>query len=445
MKVRDFTPDQYELFRNIIAEAAVKGWSGGETQDYIKGQIGPVGLRTVYRYLEKAKGKQPTPSKPKQDIAGTCQMKGTGSETAELDYYSDKRIRTLEEALAKGNVDRERWDVDRWEITSWEVGSKGPDKKIRVTPLWRVSVKLKARKGWDPSEFRAILKEDLTKLAPSYDMPVQREAHPDLLLELSIFDAHFGKLAWRMETNQDYDIRICRDRYLAAARDLLARGQAMGIGRIVYVVGNDFFHVDHKGLTTNGTPMDTDGRWQKAFRAGVQACITVAEEATQIAPVDILVVPGNHDREKAFCLGEVLEARFHQNHYITVDNDPDLTSYYRWGKNLLGFVHGDNHTSDAKRNQLPLQMATDRPVDWSETVWREIHLGHFHSEREDVWKYRTTDHIRDVAVRILPSLSSTDAWHREQGYASVLAAEAHVYHKQRGRYAYLNYQVDPGE
>jgi hypothetical protein len=219
----------------------------------------------------------------------------------------------------------------------------------------------------------------------------------------------------------------------------------MGVGRILFVVGNDFFHVDHKGLTTNGTPMDTDGRWQKAFRAGVQACITVAEEATQIAPVDILVVPGNHDREKAFCLGEVLEARFHQNHYITVDNDPDLTSYYRWGKNLLGFVHGDNHTSDAKRNQLPLQMATDRPVDWSETVWREWHLGHFHSEREDVWKYRTTDHVRDVAVRILPSLSSTDAWHREQGYASVLAAEAHVYHKKRGRYAYLNYQVDPGE
>jgi len=224
---------------------------------------------------------------------------------------------------------------------------------------------------------------------------------------------------------------------------LLGRAAAMGVGRILYVVGNDMLHTDHKGLTTNGTPMDTDGRWQKAFRACLRSCITIAEEATQIAPVDILVVPGNHDREKAFCVGEVLDARFHNNHYITVTNDPDLTSYYRWGKNLIGFVHGDNHCSDTKRNQLPLQMATDRPIDWAETVWREIHLGHFHSEREQNWKYRSTDHVRDVAVRILPSLSSTDAWHREQGYASVLAAECHIYHRNRGRYAYLNHQVDP--
>jgi hypothetical protein len=390
---------------------------------------------------KETRERPPKSAKPKIKD-GTIQMKGTGSDTATVDYWTSKRIRTLDEALAKADVDLTRWDVDRWEVTSWEVGSTDDTKKMNVTPLWRVSVKLKAKRGWNPSEFRALLVEDLRKLAPVYETPEPREFNPDLMAELSIFDAHFGKLAWASETTQDYDLKITKNRYMKAALDLLGRAKERKVGRICYVVGNDFLHVDHKGLTTNGTPMDTDGRWQKAFRLGKDCAIQVIEYATQICPVDVLIVPGNHDREKAFTLGEVLDARFYNNHSVVVFNEPDTYKYYRWGKTLLGFVHGENHTSDKKRSELPLQMATDRPVDWSETVWREIHLGHFHSEREDVWKYRTTDHVRDVAVRVLPSLSSTDAWHREQGYCSVLAAEMHLYHRHLGRYAYEVHQTE---
>jgi hypothetical protein len=365
-----------------------------------------------------------------------------GSEDRNIEVYSD-RVVTLDDALKKGKVDLKKWDVERFVVNSWEVGAKGPDKKIRVTPLWQVKVWLKAKKGWNPTEFKALLTKDMKALAPTYRIPQPRTHNRPLLAELSIFDAHFGKLAWSPETGQDYDLRICETRYMNAARDLLARVAEMKAERVLYVIGNDFFHTDHKGLTTAGTPQDCDGRWQKAFRKGCQCCVTTAEEASQLADVDILVVPGNHDKEKAFCLGEVLGARFHNNHAINVINDPDVFSYYRWGKTLLGFVHGENFTGQAKRQQLPAMMATDRPIDWSETVWREFHLGHFHSETEDVWKYRSTEHVREVAVRVLPSLSSTDSWHREQGYASVLAAEAHVYHRDTGRYAYHVHQATP--
>ena len=97
--------------------------------------------------------------------------------------------------------------------------------------------------------------------------------------------------------------------------------------------------------------MDVDGRWQKAFQIGTKCCITLAEEMSQHAPVDIMVVPGNHDREKAFVMGEVLGARFHGNHSINVLNDPNLMSYYRFGKVLLGFVHGDNRRASAEARE----------------------------------------------------------------------------------------------
>lgn len=433
------SPAQRSLFISAIKEAIDSGKTSGDVQTILIDKIGVrFNTRMIQRHMQSMRDKLMT--SPTGTTGGDTLKEAGSSESKELTLEAE-RVVTLEDALAKADVDLTRWDVERWVVNSWEVGAKGPDKLVRVTPLWQVKVWLKAKKGWDPSEFRAILKKDLTALAPTYQANNYTKADP-LLFELSIFDAHFGKLAWSPETGQDYDVKICRARYMKAARCLLGRALQHKPERILYVVGNDFFHVDHKGQTTSGTEVDCDGRWQKAFRIGKDCCITVAEEASQIAPVDILIVPGNHDREKAFCLGEVLDARFTNNHDINVMNDPDPFAYYRWGKVLLGFNHGEEYLGDKKRAELPIQMSTDRAVDWSETVWREWHLGHFHSEEEMVWKYRTVKQVRDMAVRVLPSLSSTDAWHRMKGYAAPLAAEAHLYHKEHGRWGYLVHQTE---
>lgn len=435
--LKDFTLSPYGVLSEFLLDDLISERMCREHRARVKRGEDPVVFLKAHSLAEQAEeGKA---------IGDSVEQKNKG-EVTELTVNSTTRIETVEQALAKANVDLTLWDVERFLVNSWEVGARGPDKLIRVTPLWQVKVWLKAKKGWSPTEFRKILVEQIAAQAPSYTA-YEQWAGPELesLVELSIFDAHFGKLGWIEETGQNYDLRICEERYLNAARCLLHRSMAFKPGKVLYVVGNDFFHTDQgrAGLTTNGTPQDCDGRWQKAFRIGCSAAITIAEEAANnIAPVDILVVPGNHDAEKSFCMGEVLAARFHQHPQIRVINTPDVYSYYRWGKVLLGFVHGDNHTSDKKRAELPQTMATDRPKDWSETVWREWHLGHFHSELEDVWKIRTAEHVRDVALRVLPSLSSTDAWHRRSGYKSVLAAEAHIYHRDKGRQAYLVHAVE---
>lgn len=374
----------------------------------------------------------------------TVEQKKTGDDSSELTVRSGERITTVEQALAKGGVDLTIWDVDHFIVNSWEVGAKGPDNKICVTPLWQVKVWLKAKKGWNPTEFKKILLDDIRLLAPHTPAIAYPASTSPLLSLLSLFDAHFGKLGWKPESGQDYDLHICRDRYMGAGIDLVQRSAAFGVERFLYVVGQDFFHTDQgrHGMTTSGTPQDCDGRWQKAFRIGVGCATDLALAAADIAPVDILVVPGNHDAEKSFCMGEVLGGRFHNNANIRVINDPSVFAYYRWGKCLLGFVHGDTINSQAKRQQLPATMATDRPQDWADTFSRDWYLGHFHSELEERWFERRAESIREVGVRICPSLSSSDAWHRHNNYKSMLAAEAHLYHKEKGRYGYLVHQVD---
>lgn len=377
--------------------------------------------------------------------ADSFRMKKTNEKGADtlIESWSGGFVRTVEDALRKGNVDTDIYEVKDFVLNSWEVGAKGPNKKICVTPLWQVKVWIGRKRGWSPVEFRKMLVEDIAKLAPRRPRVTRvANTHEPLLGVLGLFDAHFGKLSWEPESGENYDLKICRDRYLAAGRELLSRAKWEEVDRLLYIVGNDFFHTDQgkTGATNSGTPQDCDGRWQKAFRIGKDCCIELIDEASQFCPVDVIAVSGNHDTEKCFCLGELLDAYYRRDQNVNVQNDPSLTSYYRYGTNLLGFTHGTNLTSDKKRAQMPNTMADSRPRDWAETTCREWLIGHFHHEHETVWRYRTADSCRQVVLRILPSLSGTDAWHAEQNYKSVLAAELHLYHHDNGRFGYYVHQ-----
>ena len=378
-------------------------------------------------------GTRPEPQPESLDVRDD----NDGGKTYHL--VSRQRIETVEQAIAAVKLDTSVFEVFHFTVKHYEMGSKGPDKKPCVTPMSSISFKARRKKGWNAQEFRELLIQDFKAIAPKYTgRRVAQKNAPPLLAELSIFDAHFGKLAWGKETGgSNYDVKIAERRYNTAAEDLLGRADRRGVQKIIYVVGQDFFHTDHGNTTTGGTAVEVDGRWQKAFRVGCGCMINTIQLARTIAPVDVIVVPGNHDREKSFMAGDLLAARFLNCEDVKVINNVDLYfSYYRYGVNLLGFAHGDKVTSDKRRAQLGATMATDCPKDWSETTTREWHLGHFHSEHEDKWIYRSVESIRDVVVRILPSISSTDGWHRSENYKSVLAAELHYYHKTLGRYGY---------
>jgi hypothetical protein len=249
-------------------------------------------------------------------------------------------------------------------------------------------------------------------------------------------DHHFGKLSWEPECGENYDVKIAKQRYLDASSYLVRDSKNSSPEKFLIVLGNDFYHVD-KGdnTTTGGTAQDADGRWQKAFLAGLECIQETINEALEIAPVDIICVPGNHDTERLFTLGVCLQGIYQNNINVTVHNSPSIKKSFVWGKNLLGFYHG-HKLNKGRLERLPNEMASLWPASWSDTTWREWHLGHIHSEHEDVWRFRQSETIGDVIVRRLPSLCGTDRWHYEEGYRSLAAAEAHYYSYEHGRLGY---------
>ncbi len=52
--------------------------------------------------------------------------------------------------------------------------------------------------------------------------------------------------------------------------------------------------------TTGGTPQSVDNRFPKIITVVKNLLIKTIDELSLIAPVDILVIPGNHDRDTMF-------------------------------------------------------------------------------------------------------------------------------------------------
>lgn len=382
------------------------------------------------------------------EFASACNLVG-GVEKPEANYTeagdraaveiaSPTRIRTLEDAVAYAEVDTRVWRVAKWSCTSWETGLKlrtfGPDGRVsgetpHRTHQWRIKLDLERILPRSVQEATDAIFEAMKGHEPKWPtLPARRPPAEPHLCVVDLFDAHFGKLAWAPETGENYDLKIAEQLYRHAVLDLLDESSGYEIDQFLLPFGNDFLHIDGaKNETTAGTPQDVDGRFAKIYEAGERAVIWAIEQLAAVAPVTVILVPGNHDRNVSYCLARTIAAWFRLTDRVTVDSSPIPRKRFVYGKTLLGFTHGN----EERHGSLPVIMATEWPADWAATECREFHLGHFHRSR----KMQTTpvDTHDGVVIRTLMSLSGSDAWHHRKGYVgSLKAAEALIYRKSSG-------------
>lgn len=349
-----------------------------------------------------------------------------------------RRIKTLEEALIQADVDLAVWEVEKHIINYWEIGAKLPNQitgkdELKVEPLRQIKIWLKRIVPTIQERIFSGLTERLEaidhgKRRRSYT--VVRDPH---LLEIALFDAHFGKLAWSPETNEDYDLHIAERLYERAVHDLLMKARGFPIDRILFPIGEDFFHINNAEFTTeHGTQMDVDGRLAKVFETGALAVIHAIDRCIDLAPVTLLWVPGNHDRETSWYLAKYLAAWYRTVKAVTVDAGPQQRKYHHYGVNLLGFTHGD----EEPHRDLPTIMASECRDVWGEVRQCEWHVGHLHKRKET--RFSAGDTFGGVGVRVIPSLSGIDAWHYRKGYVqNIHIAEAYLWSHERGYTGHL--------
>lgn len=274
-----------------------------------------------------------------------------------------------------------------------------------------------------------LLKELRTELPvfPSIKLQTKGKKYA---YELSIFDAHFGKMAWGEESGEDYDLKIAEQRYTEAVANLLSYVKLEDIERIVFPIGNDMINIDsRRNETFAGTKQDSDSRFFKIVRTVKEILIKNINALSLIAPVDVIVIAGNHDPESMFMIGEILDAYYTTNKNVNIDNSPKQRKYYQYGLNGFQYTHGN----EENHKDLGLIFATEESKLWAATKFRFAKLGHFHKNKK--LNYVSVDEFQGFQVQILPSISHNDAWHTGKGYSSMRQAKGFLYDKQKGQVA----------
>lgn len=263
--------------------------------------------------------------------------------------------------------------------------------------------------------------------------PIKR-VRSGLMLEVPIVDLHLSKLAWEPETGENYDSKIAERRFMDVISDIVDRAQNYAFEQIVFPVGNDFFNFnDIYGNTTQGTQQDHDSRWQKMYMKGNELLIAAIDTLSQIAPVQVFQIPGNHDTQVSWYAVFNLASWYRHNENVRVDTRPNARKYVEFGKCLIGFTHGDK-----ERKRIFGNMQIEAPEAWGRTLFREWHLGHLHSEQ--------VKEEHGVKVRNLSSVTATDSWHYTSGYVGAIAtSQSFVWDKERGlrEIWYSPVRVDP--
>lgn len=372
--------------------------------------------------------------------------------SGELTRVVPERVRTLTDLIRVCEIDTTEWEVERFVCNKWEqasmprpTGTSGQWKRESttplVTPLFQVKAWLKRKVALVAAreEIAALLasaKERIVVARP-HVAPVRhyrRHSDSPYMLELSIPDLHFGKLGWSAETGYaNYDTKIAQRIFQEAVFHLVERTSSYAFREIVFVVGNDLLNADNKAnTTTRGTPQDTDSRFQKTFGYVRRMMTDTIVQLSHLAPVIVPVVPGNHDAQAAWHLGDSLECFFHNRADVTINNAPTMRKYRQHGRVMLMWTHGDK----GKRADYPLLMATEQPEMFGATLFREAHTGHLHHER--------VNEFHGVKVRISPALCAADAWHSENHHVGAQrSAEAFIWHADEGLVGTAVYTVSP--
>jgi hypothetical protein len=276
----------------------------------------------------------------------------------------------------------------------------------------------------DPLEVAEQLKKSFDGFKPIVPLiPEPISPEEDLLTVIPCNDWHLGMFCWGEEVGENWDLKIAEERIGQAIEDTIARSPSSS--EAIVLVGGDLLHADNKDNQTSKSKnqLDVDGRYQKVIDSATRLMVQTTNAALRRhGHVTVRVLPGNHDEHSAVAVTYFLKAWYRNEPRVTVDADPSLFFWYRFGQVLIGSTHG--HTVKIKK--MPAIMANRRAVDWGATSFRYVHGFHLHHAE----KIQDTDSgcICEIHEAPIPQ----DAWHYGAGFLSGRSLQAITYHRQFG-------------
>ena len=423
-------------------------------------------IEKIKEYLLK------NPSKLRKDYATTAELFGTNyevvrgtarrlrKELGDTEHHKEKevinieeqendlkvyvenssRVKSIDDLIKHCKIDLNEWEINKYDIGTYEVTGFNKDNYPTTVTMYRMKAWLtRIKPELNLKLISDQLKEDLQNLSPKVEkLERDRTDRKDMyLLEISAFDLHLGKIGIK---GDEYSLEIAETRLFDAIDHLLYRAQGYNVDKILFIIGNDFLNSDGDWpipSTTKGTPQFNSNYHIDCYRAGRKMLIKAIEYLYKIAPVHVMVVPGNHDRESMMHLGDTVQLYFENNKNVYVDNSDCLMKMLVYGKNMIIADHGDG----PKIQNLPAIISQRYKNAWSDVDFVEVHRGHLHTNKAA--KLAAIEELSGITVRNLSSMSATDYWHDSKGFiGNIKKAQAFLYHRKNGLQCIMNYNLD---
>lgn len=356
-------------------------------------------------------------------------------------------------AIAKAGVNPECWDVGPCKVNFWHTTTKirVPDKRNkngylhRLTRVTNWSVKITLLPNRTPFVLNAIRDlVDTIKPVPAKFTPTFAKTTGRYCGAMAPVDVHFGKFAWNDETmSGNMDLAIAKKIFIESCIKNLNDMARFNLAKIYFVVGHDLMHFENYAAETakGRHSLDVDGRLPKAIRTAKESYIEMADYAAQIAPVEIVRVPGNHDMHASYWLVEMMRERYRNNKHITIDNGLYSDSPYKlikWGNLIVGMMH---NAAGGRMPRAINAMPQFWRKEWGESRFSELWVGHLHKKQDT--KTFPVNTVGSTLIRQLSALCTNDFWHFDQLWVdAVPACESFVMDKADGVVANFKRNID---
>jgi len=290
-----------------------------------------------------------------------------------------------------------------------------------------------------PEEFIEAFQDMLlTHTPPEKTITPPRHPSEDNIGIFSFYDQHIGKKVYGDSTGTglDWTTDLAKQSILDATDHFIEQIKDK-VNRAWFVLGNDLLNFDNiQGTTTAGTQQVNDIDYEHLIVEVTDLLITVIEKLLHYFPVDVIVVPGNHDTNTSFLTAEMVRHHFLYNDDVAVDNSFPLIKYRSFGETAFGFVHGSGMIK--KKYNLPMLMFQQKP-EYAQKKFKSFHTGHLHQNKITIMT--EVEEQQGVELRILPCLSPTGSWASSRGYIGIQRSKCLVYNKDHGLVAEYIYSA----
>ena len=318
---------------------------------------------------------------------------------------NDSVISEFESYLIENGIDRDNVaSVKFWQTMT------GEQRFSVVTKNDRISIE-EIKK--EIEEFAAIFSPTVYKQSPPF------QETEGVAYEISLPDIHYGKLT-------ELTVEAAEEQFMNTVQNLVDKAKGLNIEKFILPIGNDGMNSEGmRFTTTKGTFQHDSIGWRESFHGYCHLMTRAIDYLKAKAPVQIIVVSGNHDFERMFYAGDVIKGWYRNDKNVVVDNSMESRKYVEYGVNMIMYTHGDKE----KPSEMPLIMATEQPEMFARCSVREVHCGHLHKEM--------VNEYRGIKVRFIPSICANDDWHKTMGYSAIRTGQAYIWSKTNGLEGYL--------